>query len=108
MLENYRRPQENGSHKDCERLTVKSGKIAVKVRAGEKPFSFSVLHYTAEQLTAARHDFELTEPKETVLRIDYGLSGIGSTSCGPLLDEKYQLNERKMAYNFFMEIIKSD
>ena len=33
------------------------------------------------------------------LCIDYSQNGIGSNSCGPVLSEKYQLNEEKFTFD---------
>ena len=38
--------------------------------------------------------------KETVLNIDYRQQGIGSASCGPRLNAKYQLNAREFSFGF--------
>lgn len=50
-----------------------------------------VLSHSIEQLTAAEHTDEIGEPDAVHVRIDYKVSGIGSASCGPALDEKYRL-----------------
>jgi beta-galactosidase len=47
------------------------------------------------QLMRAMHTDELVE-EDTIIRIDYKNSGIGSNSCGPELLEKYRLNEKRI------------
>ena len=64
----------------------------------------SASHYTAQDLDAAQHDWELQPRAETVLRIDYRVSGIGSNSCGPELLPQYRLSEKQMAYAFVMQV----
>jgi len=49
----------------------------------------SALHYTADDLTAARHTFELTRRPETILNIDLLQSGLGGESCGPATLPQY-------------------
>ncbi len=92
--EDYCKPQENGNHTECEWLTVGS----MRVEATDRPFSFSVSPYTAEELTAAAHNFELKKSGSTVLHIDYAQSGVGSNSCGPALDVRYQLNAPRFTF----------
>ncbi|MBR6766406.1 MAG: beta-galactosidase [Clostridia bacterium] len=88
--EDYIKPQENGSHWNCDylRLTGPLGGIEV---TGEG-FSFNASPYTQEELTAKAHNFELEESGHTVLCVDFRQNGIGSNSCGPQLLERYQLN----------------
>lgn len=93
----YIRPQEHGNHTNVKRITVKEGENALTVRAAAQ-FEFSASHFTAADLENAAHSFELMPRKETALRIDYKVSGIGSNSCGPELLPKYQFKEEKFGY----------
>lgn len=92
LFENYIKPQENGSHYDCEYVRVKSGDRGIAVTA-EAPFSFNCSHYSQEEMTQKQHNFELEESDSTILCIDYAQAGIGSNSCGPELLEQYRLEE---------------
>ncbi len=83
----YVRPQESGSHYGAEYLCVKD---CFTVTA-EKPFSFSVNPFTTEQLRESKHDFELKDNDFTVVCLDIAMRGVGSHSCGPELDEKYEI-----------------
>ena len=49
--EDYIRPQENGSHYDCDYASLASDR-AVLTAVGEKTFSFQASIYTQEELTA--------------------------------------------------------
>lgn len=95
--EDYIRPQENGSHYDCDYAVLASDRAALTV-AGEKTFSFQASIYTQEELTAKAHNYELEPCGSTVLCIDYRQAGIGSASCGPMLLEKYQLKETEIDF----------
>ncbi len=97
MHEDYIRPQENGSHFDCDYVILQGGKAALTV-AGEETFSFNASVYTQEELTEKAHNYELEESPYTVLCADYRQSGIGSNSCGPELAEQYQLNEENFEF----------
>ena len=46
------------------------------------------------------HIDELPVSDKVSMRIDYKNSGIGSNSCGPMLLEKYRLNEKKIEFDF--------
>lgn len=105
MFEDYLYPQENGAHRGCERLAVSDDKIALVCTPLDRPFSFNISHYTVEEITAAKHNFELHPSKIAELYIDYDHSGIGSRSCGPPLSEEYRLNAESYSYGFEIDII---
>lgn len=90
LHEDYIKPQENGSHWDCDYLTVAGEKIALSV-ASEARFSFNASRYTQEELTCKRHREELTPCGYTVLCLDACHSGVGSNSCGPELLPMYRV-----------------
>ena len=89
LFVNYLRPQENGSHADCELLTLTGARARLTVAAAPA-VSFNASHYTQEALTGARHDVELRPCGHTVLCLDAQMAGIGSASCGPALQERYR------------------
>ncbi len=91
LHEDYLKPQENGSHFGTRELWVRGAGSELCV-TGE--FSFNASHYTQEELTKKRHNFELEKVPETVLCLDFAHSGLGSNSCGPKLLEKYHLPEK--------------
>ena len=103
MHEDYLHPQENGSHHDCDYVTMVStggaaGKEISLTAVAKEIFAFNASHYTQEELTDKAHNYELEESPYTVLCIDYRQSGIGSNSCGPELLEKYQLNPEQFMF----------
>ncbi len=98
MFTDYIRPQETGSHWDCSRVTL-SGKDG-SVSAFGDSFCFSALPYTEEELTKKAHNFELVPCGSTVLCLDAAQNGIGSNSCGPVLDDKYRLKQEALSFCF--------
>lgn len=98
MHEDYIMPQENGSHHDCDYVTVYGNRAALTA-AGRETFAFNASVYTQEELTEKTHNYQLVESPYTVLCVDYRQSGIGSNSCGPKLLEKYRLNEEKFRFD---------
>lgn len=99
--QDYLRPQENGSHWGCRELRVYGGGLGLEVAAA-KPFSFNLSPYTQEQLTQATHNYRLEPCGETVLCLDYAMSGIGSNSCGPALAPSYRLEERAFSFHLLL------
>lgn len=97
MHEDYLRPQENGSHYDCDYVITENGTYGLRA-VSEKAFSFNASVYTQEELTAKGHNYELEPSDSTVLCLDYAQNGIGSNSCGPRLDEKYRFDDRSFCY----------
>lgn len=98
----YVKPQENGNHTKTKMLKIEiSDNVKMKFEA-ERAFEFGISHYTADELTEKKHNFELEKSDYTIARIDYKGSGIGSASCGDALREKYRLSEKEFAYGFMV------
>lgn len=98
MFEYYIHPQENGSRYGTEWAIV-SNRQGMGLRfEASTPFSLQASHYKPEDLGAAKHDYELRPRKETIVNLDYKMSGIGSNSCGPELHEDYRLQEKEFSF----------
>ena len=102
LHEDYIRPQENGSHFDCDFVTLAGGNRKLTA-VSAVTFSFNASHYTQEELTAKAHNYELEESGSTVLCLDYALNGIGSNSCGPQVLDEYTFNDE--AFRFTLKLI---
>ena len=107
MHEDYIRPQENGSHYDCDFVTVKGKGLRLTVASADtdpdSTFSFNASAYTQEELEAKRHNYELEPCGSTVLCIDHRMAGIGSHSCGPELLPKYRVSGETFRFSFMMK-----
>lgn len=99
MHEDYIRPQENGSHFDCDYVEVANTQFGITI-VSDQPFSFNASVYTQEELENAAHNYELVEADSTVLCIDYALNGIGSNSCGPVVLDSYRFNDTAFQFRF--------
>lgn len=97
MHEDYLRPQENGSHADCDYVKL-SGKDQCIYAVSDQTFSFNASVYTQEELTNKAHSYELENCGSTVLCLDYAQNGIGSNSCGPELSKKYRLDQKNFEF----------
>lgn len=102
LHEDYLRPQENGSHWGCTALAAGTPDGRHLMVSGQE-FSFNASSYTQEELTHKAHNFELEKSPYTVLCLDGYISGCGSNSCGPRLQEKYQVNDEKLSMTFTLE-----
>ena len=102
MHEDYIRPQENGSHYDCDYVELTNGQCGIAA-VSKNPFSFNASVYTQEELERVSHNYELKESDSTVFCMDYAMNGIGSNSCGPDVLDKYRFAEE--AFQFQFELI---
>ncbi len=83
QFEPYIHPQENGNKSDVRWAALTNALGTGLFAAGQPLINVSVQHYTPEDLTEARHTFDLVPRPETILHLDYAQSGLGSQSCGP-------------------------
>jgi beta-galactosidase len=98
-------PQENGNRTDVRwaALTDDLGLgllvVAGRTQDGEQQLlNVSALHYSPEDLTRARHTYELRPREEIVLSLDHAQSGLGGASCGPGTLEEYLVSPEPMAW----------
>lgn len=102
LHEDYIRPQENGSHFDCDYVITENSSYGL-VATANRSFSFNASPYTQEELTEKQHNYELVPCGSTVLCLDYAQNGIGSASCGPELLPQYRFDETE--FNFEIHLI---
>lgn len=95
----YVRPQESGSHYGSDCLKI-NGLFTL---TAESSFSFSVTPYDTMTLYNTSHDRDLPESEKVNVCIDLAMRGIGSYSCGPRLDAKYEIprkSKNKFRFTF--------
>lgn len=100
----YLVPQENGIHMQTKKLTINrettqnnvdrtNEKFSLSIQQAEKPFNFSCLPYTAEELENATHIEELPLVRRTVLVIAGAVRGVGGIdSWGTDVESAYHIN----------------
>ncbi len=91
---NYIKPQETGSRSGSEWVTFNGQNKTLSILA-DKNFSFSVLPYSAETLTETNHSWQLKKDNKLYIHLDSAMRGIGSNSCGPELETKYEIPRSK-------------
>ena len=107
LHEDYIRPQENGSHADCDEVTVSGGGL-VLTAVGQTPFSFNASRYTQEELAARHRNTDLRPSGSTVLCLDAAMAGIGSNSCGPALRSRYRVDGHELGMELHLLLTTPD
>ena len=105
----YDYPQETGNHENTYALTLHtaSGECGLSV-IGSDTFAFSYHDFTLDNLTDARHKNEVTKSEKNHLYVDYKMRGLGSRSCGPDPEEKYELHPHKFTFSFAIKACDFD
>lgn len=98
-------PQETGNHFGTEWAVISDMEGRGLLIKGMPEFEFSALHYTAADLDTTQFAKDLQPRKETIVRIDYKQTGIGSNSCGPELLPEYRFDEKQFCYSFTIKPI---
>jgi beta-galactosidase len=97
----YIMPQEHGNHTDVRWLALQGKNATLQVEA-KGPLEFSTSHYTAHDLQAAHHTYDLQPRPEVVLNLDYRQSGLGTQSCGPGVLEQYTLKPGRYEWAYVL------
>jgi beta-galactosidase/beta-glucuronidase len=94
----YIMPQEHGNKADVRWAALADDAGAGLLVVGMPLLNVSAHHYTAADLAAARHTYELRRREEVVLNLDHVHSGLGNGSCGPGVLPQYQVAAKPYAY----------
>ena len=80
----------------------KKNPFSISFEAGEKPFAFSCLPYTASEIENALHHEELPPARRTVLCVYGAVRGVGGIdSWGTDVEEEYRISaEDNIDYSF--------
>lgn len=113
----YLVPQECGMHMETERLTVTRSTVLDRSKTTKEPFSltiikstrpfaFSCLPYTPEELECALHQEELPPARRTVLTLYGAVRGVGGiNSWGADILKEYRLStEKDISFDFIIDI----
>ncbi|MDQ0888991.1 beta-galactosidase/beta-glucuronidase [Paenibacillus sp. V4I9] len=85
----YIKPQENGNKADVRWAAVTNVLGTGLFIGGMPKLDVSVSHYSTDNLTKAKHNFDLVRLNETIVNMDYQQAPLGNHSCGeaPPLDK---------------------
>lgn len=114
----YLVPQDCGVHMETDRVTVTRSSVknnadqdkntfSLTIKSNNKPFAFSCLPYTPEELENATHQEELPLPRKTILTIFGAVRGVGGIdSWGSDVDNEYHVPADK-DIEFSFDILNS-
>ena len=91
-------PQENGNKTDVRWASLTDSEGAGLLIVGMPLLNVSAHRFTAQDLTEARHTYELKRRDDITLNLDYAQSGLGNGSCGPGVLPKYLLQASEYGY----------
>ena len=94
----YVRPQETGNKEDVRWSALTDTSGAGLMVVADDLLAVTALHYTAEDLDAARHPYELTPRREVILCVDYKQRGLGNASCGPDVLKAYDFQPESCSF----------
>ena len=94
----YVRPQEFGAKSDCRWAALTDRRGIGLLASGQPLLIVTAHHYSPENLTAARHTFDLVRKNRTYLYLDYRHCGLGSASCGPGPLAEYLIEPKPMRF----------
>lgn len=94
----YIRPQENGNKTDVRWLTLTDESNTGLLIVGQSLLETSAHFFTTEDLTKARHTYELKPRDYITLNVDYHQMGLGGNSCGPLTLPQYHVQPEKVSF----------
>ncbi len=85
----YLIPQEYGNRCDVRWLKVENDEGKGLLISGEGLLNFSLHKYTTDNLSRAMYTYQLQDAPNTILNVDYEVSGVGGTAIRQL--EKYRV-----------------
>ena len=99
----YIAPQEHGHRGDVRWLTLTDESGAGVKITGVPSIGFTASHFTAADLTAARHTIDLEPRAEVILHLDAAQRGLGTASCGPDTSPRYRLDAPAYRFAYVMQ-----
>ena len=88
-------------------ITDEAGQKGVLI-CGNEEVNASALHFTAQQLSEAKHVKELTPKVKTFVTVDGAVSGTGNNSCGYETLKPYRLDNKVYNYSYTILPVGSD
>jgi beta-galactosidase len=98
----YILPQEHGHRSSARRLALTDAQGFGLEVEGRPTIGFSASHFTADDLYAARHTYDLHPRRDVVLSLDHAQRGLGTASCGPDTGQRYRLLESSYRFSYLL------
>ena len=95
----YEVPQENGNRSEVEWVSILDAYgSGLTARFRDTKFNFQASHYSLDNVTKARHIYELVRQPTTHLRLDYDHHGLGNASVDPFILPAYELKNKPTSF----------
>ena len=95
----YGMPQEDGNRSEVRRAVFYDPHMAGFAVSGlDTPFNFSMHRFTPDAAWKANHPHEIEYSENICLNLDWKQSGIGSSSCGSPLPERYRIPAQPFSF----------
>ncbi len=95
-------PQEYGNKSDVRWAVLNDingvGLIAI-APYGDAPLNVSAQEFTTEDVTKAKHTYDLEPCGSTILNLDHLQAGLGSNSCGPAPLAQYLIQPKEYRFS---------
>ncbi len=107
----YPKPQENGNKSDVRWVSFVDQEGNGFTIVPFVPSNVSAHHYTQQNLTEAKHTYEIMKAESMTINIDYLMMGVGGDdSWSPRTKEAYLIHpgRRNFAFRFIPELIDSN
>lgn len=106
------RPQETGNKEDVRWLAVQRTDGKGLVFSASEPMATTAANWRAEDVytnrnTRAKHPYEMTTVKNTVLCLDAWNRALGNASCGSDVLERYERKNAQTPFSFVIQPIDS-
>jgi len=92
-------PQENGNKTEVRWAALTDDDGVGLLAVGMPLLNVSAHHFTTQDLTQARHTFELKRRADITLNLDHAQSGLGGESCGPATLPQYQVRPKETHFS---------
>ncbi|MBO5974353.1 MAG: DUF4981 domain-containing protein [Paludibacteraceae bacterium] len=102
MFHCYVVPQSTGNRMDTRFAIFENEKNLLKISAA-KPFQFSALPYSDDNIDRAMHLNELKEESQITIHIDAVQMGVGTATCGPSVLPHYLVPLQNTSFEFVLE-----
>lgn len=96
----YVHPQENGSRMGTRRLALRDQAGSGLMFLSREDFAFGASRYSAIDLAKATHHSELRDSGRIHLDLNHILRGLGSESCGPGPEARYECRPEPFGMRF--------
>jgi len=101
-------PQENGNKTDVRWAYLNNRETGLLI-IGTELLNINVHKYSIENLTEAKHTFEIKEEERVYIDIDHKLMGLGGDdSWNPRTHEEFQIFPGNYKYSFQLCPVKND